>query len=114
MQFFNCAPRRVTNALAVYARRNKKKIEIAAFTVHFDNDTADRPAVLHDPVRFTPVNGILNRLTGDDLSVLFKVIVPASEFLQCTEVERVLIIQDKLIPVIVRQRYKCYAMAQFP
>ena len=44
------------------SRRNKKKIEVAFFTVNFDYYAADFFPIPYDAVGFAAVNGLLNRI----------------------------------------------------
>ena len=61
---------------------------------------ADRLVIQHDPVGFAVIDRVFNCLPGNDLSFLFKMIIPASEFFQCAEIKRFLIVQDELFTVI--------------
>ena len=68
---------------------------------------ADDSAVLADPVGDTVVDAVLDGLAGNDLAVLFKVVIPLPEFLQRTVLERALVVEDELLPVIVREKGEC-------
>ena len=52
-------------------------------------------------VGFAVVNGVLNRLPGNDLALFFKMGVSLTEFFQGTIVECFLIILHKTLPIIL-------------
>ena len=61
---------------------------------------ADGPAIPHDPVCFSAVDGVFDRFARNDLSVFFKVVVAAAELFQRAVVERFLIVENELLPVV--------------
>ena len=99
MQLFHRAPGGIADALAVRFGRDKQKIELAPLTVHSDNDAADRPPILPDPISLATIYGGFYRFTGNDLALIFKMIVPEAEFFQCAAIERLLIFQYELVSV---------------
>ena len=56
MQALHCAPCGIADPFAVNTRRHKQQVKIATFSVHLYDNTADRLAVLHDPVCLTAVD----------------------------------------------------------
>ena len=108
MQLFHRAPGGIADAPAVRFGRDKQKIEIASHTVYSDNDAADSLPVLHDPISLAAINGLFDGLAGDDfVLLLLEVVIAATEFFQCTVIERLLIIQYVLVSVIRSQRNQC-------
>ena len=65
-----------TDSFAVNTRRYKQQVKITMHSVYPDDHTANRLAVLHDPVCLTAVDGLIDCFAGYDLSVFFKVIIP--------------------------------------
>ena len=93
MQLFHLAPSRIADTLAVHMGRNKKNLKISHFSFDLKYHTANILTVTNYAVGFSAVNRLFYRLTGNDLFVFFKMIVPASEFLQRSVIERLLIIE---------------------
>ena len=87
MEFLHFAPGGVSNALAVGAGRDKQDVQIAATAIGLNDHTADGLAVLQNAIGFAAVDGLLDGPAGTELAIFFKMIVPASEFLQRTIVE---------------------------
>ena len=103
VELFYFTPRSISDALAVYLRRNEKQLQIARVP-----STLITTPVLHYPVCFAAVNGMFNSFAGYDLAVIFKMIVAAPEFFKRTVIECLLIIVYELLPIIRSQWNKYY------
>ena len=99
VQLFHLAPSRIADTLAVHTGRNKKYLQVSPLAFDLQYHTADVLTVIHNTVSLTAINRPLYRLTGNDLSVLFKTVVTFAEFVQCAIIERILIVKDKLFSV---------------
>ncbi len=108
MQFFNRTPGGIANTFAVNFWRNKQQFEIPSVSINFDDCAANRLSVPHDPISFPFFNGSLNGLPGNDLTIIFEMIISASEFFQCTVIKCFLIIRYELFPIIGSEWYKYY------
>ena len=75
VQTLYSTPCSIADTLAVCFGRHKKQVEITAFSINFDDHTADRLAVLHDPVCLAAVDGLLDSFTGDNLAIFFEVVI---------------------------------------
>ena len=80
VQFFDSAPGGITDAFAVHFRRNKQQFKVTPISFDLDDYAAYRLPILHDPISFTFFNGSQNGLAGNDLTFLFKMVIPAAEF----------------------------------
>jgi hypothetical protein len=69
-------------------------------------EAADGPAVFTDPVGNAAVDAVFDCLTGDDLAVFFKVIVPYSEFFHRPVFEGTLVVKDEGLPIVCRESCK--------
>ena len=99
VQLFYLAPSRIADTLAVHTGGNKKNLKVSPLAFDLQYHTADVLTVIHNTVSLTAINRPLYRLTGNDLSVLFKTVVTFAEFVQCAIIERILIVKDKLFSV---------------
>lgn len=108
MHCFDFTPCRISDAFAVNVRRYEQQFKLTVIVFCFDNNTVDRFIVLYDPESCTLVDRTGNRLMGDDLAVLFKMIVPLTKLFQCTVIECFLIVPYKLLSVGRFKRNKLY------
>ena len=112
VQSFHGKPSAIADTFAVFLRQNEKKfqLDVMCFFVDFQHYTANLSAIIQNPICLAVgcVNALLNCRTGNDLSVLLKMIVPQPELFHCAILERLLIIKDELLTVIRFQRGKGY------
>lgn len=87
MQFLDLLPGGISDSAAVNRWRYEQDLQLPALSVNAQDDTACSISILHDTVCLAAVNRLLYGLPGNNLLTLFKMIVPASEFLQRTIVE---------------------------
>ena len=112
VQSLNGKPRAVSYSSAVRIGRNKKdlKMIVIRFFVDLQYHAADVFAVNHNAVCFIVriVDAMLDRLAGNNLTFKVHMIVTLAEFYECTVLERPLIVNDKLLAVVSRQRNEIY------
>ena len=105
----NFAPRGIADTLAVSARRNEKQLQIALIAVDAYNDSARNLSVTDNAVSLAVFYGVFYCCVRDNLAVLLKVIIPHAELLSRAVAERLLIVKDKLLFVIICKRGQLYA-----
>jgi hypothetical protein len=112
VQSLNGKPRAVSYSSTVRIGRNEKdlKMIVIRFFVDLQYHAADVFAVNHNAVCFIVriVDALLDRLAGNDLTFKVHVIVTLAKFYECTVLERPLIVNDKLLAVVSRQRNESY------
>ena len=104
--FLRLAPGRIADSLAVYGRGDKQQLQLPLLTLHTQDHAAHHSAVCHDAQGRPCLNGLEDRVPGDDLPFLLKMGVPDSELLQSPVAEGLLVVPDKLLPVFILQRYQ--------
>lgn len=97
---FHCTPCGETDSFTVHPGRDKQQFELPVFILHLDNYSSDWPSVLHYSICFTDVDRFFNRPAWNNLSVLFKMFIPAAEFDQSSVVECLLVIAYELLTII--------------
>ena len=112
VQSFNGKPRAISDPSAVRLGQDKKdlKVVVIVFFVDLQYYAADVLAVNHNAVCFIVriVDAMLDRLAGNDLTFKVHVIVTLAKFYERTVLERPLIVNDKLLAVVSRQRNESY------
>ena len=72
---FDLTPSDVPDTFAVSLRRYKQYFELTSIAFDFQNNAADLLPVTNNTVSCAAVNTLFDCLTGDYLSVLFKMII---------------------------------------
>ncbi len=104
--FFDLAPRGIADALAVNIGRDEQDLKVASVAFDSDYDAADGSASPRDAIRFSPVDRLFYRFTGNDLTFFFKGVVSYAEFLKRPVIERLLIVKNEALPVFRSQGNK--------
>lgn len=115
VQLFDKTPGGITDALAVNLGVDKQQLQFATLAFHTDNGTANFLPVEENAVGFGvfAINGGLDGGTGNDFTVLFKMIVTETELLGGSVLERPLVVEDELLAVVGLQPREGYIVVEF-
>ena len=112
MQRLNRKPCAVADSLGMLFRGNKQDLQfvVVGLLVYFQNDTTDISSPNNDTVGLAvrSIDASFNCFSGDYLPIKIQMIIPLTKLQKCAILERSLIIQNKLLPVIRGQRDKDY------
>ncbi len=100
VQLLYRAPCGVSNAFAVYFRRDIQYFKITVFAVCRYYNSSDFFAFKDYPIRFAAVYLVLYRFAGNDLIIFFIMVIAQSEFLKRAVIESLLIVEYELLAVI--------------
>ena len=107
MHRFDGLPRRLADAFAMALRKDEQQFKLAfrRFLVDLKHNATNRLSVQDDPVGLgiLAIDGILDSFAGNHIIAFLATIIPHPELLLGTVLERPLIVQDELLPVLGMQ-----------
>ena len=106
------APRCLPDSFVVVTGQYEEQPQLALFSApaDFQDDTADYLPVEENAVRlpFGLLNFTIDGAAGDDLAILLELCVAYAELLKHPVAERLLIVENELLPVRLLKRYEFY------
>ncbi len=103
IEAFSFLPGSRADALAVCLRCDKQQLQMVMLRlfIYRQYQSPDNLAIFPDTTSNTIIDTVFYCLSGNDLTILFKLVVPFPESLHCSILERQLIVEDELFPVIL-------------